>query len=392
MTRFLSLSLIIFLLQACTSDKTGKQAFRVEGTLQDTTFELLYLEEVPLETNRPAIVDSVRPDKSGKFTLTAPAAEDRVYYIRPAQQPYPLFVVVNDSKKIQAEVKYEQVDGQLNPTYTVSGSPASQQLRDFSSTLNEGLRTIIKDRIGLDTLLQKGKPDSMTRPLQEKMLAQARSLFALVDSQLNSAPTPSTYILILGFYQGAASNPAFGMTPLSLEDINERLGKLAAKFPEHGGLSAFRKQVEKEIQKSKGLVGQTAPEFTLPDVNGKAVSLNSFRGKWVLVDFWASWCRPCRMENPTVVAAYQRFKNKNFTVLGVSLDREDGKQDWINAIREDKLEWTQVSDLKFWNSMVVPRYNIEGIPYNVLINPQGKIVAENLRGPELAKKLQELIK
>jgi peroxiredoxin len=139
-------------------------------------------------------------------------------------------------------------------------------------------------------------------------------------------------------------------------------------------------------------MGQTAPEFTLPDVNGKAVSLNSFRGKWVLVDFWASWCRPCRMENPNVVAAYQQFKNKNFTVLGVSLDREDGKEDWIKAIKDDRLEWTQVSELKFWNSIVVPMYNIEGIPYNVLIDPQGKIVAENLRGPDLAKKLQAVLK
>jgi alkyl hydroperoxide reductase subunit AhpC len=98
------------------------------------------------------------------------------------------------------------------------------------------------------------------------------------------------------------------------------------------------------------------------------------------------------MENPNVVAAYQQFKNKNFTVLGVSLDREDGKEDWIKAIKDDRLDWTQVSELKFWNSIVVPMYNIEGIPYNVLVDPQGKIVAENLRGPDLAKKLQAVLK
>jgi thiol-disulfide isomerase/thioredoxin len=158
------------------------------------------------------------------------------------------------------------------------------------------------------------------------------------------------------------------------------------------GLTQIREQIKADMVKSKGLMGQTAPEFTLPDVNGKAISLNSFRGKWVLVDFWASWCRPCRMENPNVVAAYQQFKNKNFTVLGVSLDREDGKEDWIKAIKDDRLEWTQVSELKFWNSIVVPMYNIEGIPYNVLVDPQGKIVAENLRGPDLAKKLQAVLK
>jgi peroxiredoxin len=392
MIRILLPSLAFILLQACTSGKPGNQAFRVEGTLQDTTFDLLYLEEVPMETNRPAVVDSVRPDKSGEFTLNAPAAEDRIYYVRPAQQPYPLFVVVNDSKKVNVTVTFERVDGQLNPTYTVSGSSASQQIRDFSSVLNDGLRALLKDRIGLDTLLQLRKPDSLIRSVQENMLAQARALSAQADSALNQASTPSTYMLILGFYQGAASNPAFGMNPFTLEEIQQRLTQLSARFPDHNGLTTFQRKLEEEIQKSKGLIGQTAPKFTLPDANGKPIALNSFRGKWVLVDFWASWCRPCRMENPTVVAAYQQFKNKNFTVLGVSLDREDGKQDWLNAIREDKLDWTQVSDLKFWNSLVVPMYRIEGIPYNVLVDPQGKVVAENLRGPELAKKLQEVLR
>jgi len=139
-------------------------------------------------------------------------------------------------------------------------------------------------------------------------------------------------------------------------------------------------------------VGDQAPEIVMADPDGRVLRLSELKGTVVLVDFWASWCRPCRMENPTVVAAYQQFKNKNFTVLGVSLDREDGKQDWLNAIREDKLDWTQVSDLKFWNSLVVPMYRIEGIPYNVLVDPQGKVVAENLRGPELAKKLQEVLR
>jgi peroxiredoxin len=138
-----------------------------------------------------------------------------------------------------------------------------------------------------------------------------------------------------------------------------------------------------------GAVGTAALDFTQPDVKGNAVSLSSMKGKYVLIDFWASWCKPCRDENPNVVKAFDKFNAKNFTVLGVSLDKE--KEPWIKAIEKDNLKWTQVSDLQFWNNSVAVMYHVQGIPQNFLVDPNGKIVGKNLRGAELEAKLCELL-
>lgn len=141
----------------------------------------------------------------------------------------------------------------------------------------------------------------------------------------------------------------------------------------------------------KTAVGAMAMDFTQNDVDGKPVKLSDFKGKYVLLDFWASWCGPCRGENPNVVKAFNKYKDKGFTVLGVSLDRENGKEAWLKAIKDDGLTWTHVSDLKFWQNAVAVQYGIRSIPQNYLIDPTGKIVASNLRGPALDAKLAELL-
>lgn len=173
---------------------------------------------------------------------------------------------------------------------------------------------------------------------------------------------------------------------------SEELLKLYADLENKVGQSPKGEQVAKQLQVLHATrIGAIAPDFTQNDVDDKPVSLSDFRGKYVLLDFWASWCGPCRGENPHVVAAYEKYKDKNFTVLGVSLDQNGKKENWLKAIAEDKLTWTNVSDLKFWKNDAALLYGVRAIPQNFLIGPDGTILGKNLRGKELSAKLQQLL-
>lgn len=363
--------------------KSGVKKFEVTGTISNSTARMVYLEEMPMTTMQRMVVDSALIEKDGSFKLKTGSAESRLYNIM--IDGMPLAAIINDEPSVTVNAFFGKENKQFVESYEVKGSPASQQLKEFLTEFNNRLQIIFTNAQRADSLSKMKNSDSLLQAIDLTLQRNAIEIKNLSNSAIKKSNNAALSMFILGYYQGLAGNPAYMLEPMSKLDVTTVVEEAVKKFPEHKGVAAIHESL-------LGWVGKMAPEFSLPDPNGKEIKLSSFHGKYVLVDFWASWCKPCRMENPFVVKAYNRFKDKNFTVLGVSLDSNGKKDEWMKAVMKDSLTWTHVSDLMYWSSPVIPLYKIEGIPFNVLVDPEGKVIAQALRGEELEKKLESVLK
>ena len=369
------------------ADKLVPQNY--DGSLRDSVVAVgpthIYLEEIPYGGDmHPVLLDSfVLKGKDGQFDLHGNGKEEGIYQL--LVEKGPVILLINDVQKLNVTIDLSKKDNY----YTVTGSEASEHLQKFIGKYEEKAFLINHVFAEIDSLKQLGGSDSLLIVATNRKNQAIVSLNEYVADFIAKADSPAESIFALGM----------GSRSFQSEEFGRLLNMVVKRFPDHKSLAQLKTSYDMQQAQARQSrdganmwTGKQAPDLTLPSVDGKPISISSFRGKYLLVDFWASWCGPCRQENPNVVNAYNQYKGKNFTILGVSLDRTGEKDKWLKAIHDDQLTWTHVSDLKFWESDAVKTFKFEGIPYNILIDPQGKVIAEGLRGMELENKLKEVLK
>lgn len=369
---------------AC-NQKTDNGSFTINGTMKHTVAKEVYLEELYFDARPPLVIDTAEVI-DGKFVLNGTSKEEGIYRVR-LQGRQNGFLFINDAKNIAFTANLE--DSTLNGADF--SSPANQSFKKFIEQM-DNQRTAYAQAMAALNSPAKGKgADSINAANEQKVAQIIADAKKHITGTLDTVKSPAMAMFVMGY--------TMDIDTAQMRTINASLQK---RFAKHNGVNTLVKRYNEELSKMQAQasapvdnkvvqVGMTAPELTMPgSVDGKPVSISQFKGKYLLVDFWASWCGPCREENPNVVAAYNKYKDKNFAILGVSLDEDKAK--WQQAIMHDKLTWTHMSDLKGWGSAAPSVYGFDGIPFNVLIDPSGKIIAMDLTGEALQSKLQEILK
>jgi peroxiredoxin len=383
--------LILFLTFTLAFTACKDNSIKISGKINNQVKgEYLMLQE--LKANSLLTVDSLKLDEAGEFTFEREISVPTFYLLKSSDESF-LTILTEPGENIKIEASYNK----LGAPESLKGSDGTQKMIDY----NKALKNTIDKLSGLRDILNQNadspEPEKVMATIDSTAQTYLREINVYTKKHIDENLT--SLVSLVALYQQVAPQ-VYVLNPL--EDLNYFVkvdSTLFSLYPESEPVQSLHEQVQELVDRIAMEKGNTPPEnkesavqdISLPSPTGEIISLSSTRGKVVLLDFWAAWCPPCRRENPNLVMAYDKFKSRGFEIFQVSLDKT--KEEWVRGIEQDNLgRWIHVSDLKYWNSSVVSQFNIRSIPYNMLLDRDGKVIASNLRGEELVKKLEEVIK
>ena len=367
MHKLLVLAFAIFISTSCSNAGNGEKVL-INGKVENPIAQgEIILEK--FETGQVVPVVTVQTDGSGNFQMEVDVSEPGFYRLNVYGQQFTTVVLNKDNLTVEA-------DGQGGKKVVVKGSKdmeyinqLNQYMAGFSQKVQVFNQKYMEARNGGDV--------NLVESLTEEGMALETSKVNYLKKMAWDMEGSIVPIMITEFFQDKSGEFPF---------LDSLANKLKGEIPNSTYVTAFSDNLE--LFRPAVSIGEIAPEISLPNPDGEVVSLSSLRGKYVLLDFWAAWCGPCRRENPNVVAMYNKYHDKGFEVFSVSLDRT--KDAWVKAIEKDGLDWTHVSDLKYFQSSAAIRYKVNSIPFALLLDPEGRVIGKNLRGRFLQAKLGDI--
>jgi thiol-disulfide isomerase/thioredoxin len=383
--------LFLYLFFVLVSAGCKNNVVRISGTIVNpVSGAYIYLDE--LKSNELKPVDSVRVSSDGKFNFKREIKQPSFYLLKSTDNNF-LTMLIEPGEKLMLKAQNDS----LNYPISLNGSKGTELMTEYNKTL----RTTINKLTGLNNIYTQ----NVDKPELPKVVESLDSLAQIYLGEINVYTKKyiddnlTSLVSLVALYQQVAPS-VYVMNPSKdLSYFVKVDSSMFSLYPEYEPVTSLHEQVKELVAKMKGETsagpasasGAMAPEISLPTPEGDTIKLSSTRGSVVLLDFWASWCAPCRKENPNLLNVYNIYHKRGFQIYQVSLDKT--KESWISGIQDDHLEkWIHVSDIQYWNSIVVPLYKIESIPCNYLLDKEGRIIASNLRGEKLQNKLAELFK